>query len=490
MRDPIRSARGVVLHAGRRARRALRRVAGAVSLRVRLTAALVLVVVPALAGGWLLLARDLEHELSDAVTKELRIRVDDVLAAGDAVVSDDDVAAQVVDRANRVLAPPGASPILTDAEVAAVGASARLTDRAVPGVGEHARILAYPDGERVVVAAASTATVERARRRMLLLLGVAAPAAVVFVAGAGWLLTGAALRPVRRMTRRAEQLSVLEPASRLPLPPGDDEIAQLGRTLNRMLARIEATVARERVFIDDASHELRTPIALLRAELELALLDLDDPQATRASLESALEEAHRLTRLTESLLLLARADAGQLGGRVEPVDLTAAVTRVAARTPVRPGVDLELPAERPAVVLGDGPLLERLVANLLSNGLRHCDRRVRVEVRVADEQVHLAVADDGRGFPPALLDRIFDRFVRTGAGGGARGTRAGLGLAIVAAIAHRFGARVDAANGPPLGGAVVRVRFPAPGAGPAREASTGAAGADRGARRRSRRPAR
>lgn len=466
------------------ARSCVRRVVGAVSLRVRLTMVLALGIAVVLTGGWLLLYRDLGAELSAVITSELEIRVADVIGAGDTVVPNDDVAAQVVDAEDRVIAPRGADPILTADELAEARRSPILVDRAVPGVAEHARILARPDGDRVVVAAASTESVERLRHRLLIALGIAAPAATAIVAVAGWILTGAALRPVRRMIRRAETMSPDEPRARLPQPPGDDEIAHLGRTLNGMLDRIESTVARERAFIDDASHELRTPIAMLRAELELALLDLHDPEATRASLESALEEAQRLTRLTDSLLMLARADAGQLVRRVEPVDLRAVAAAVVARTPVRPGTGVDVVGGG-VVVLGDVPLLERVVANLLSNALRHCRSRVRVETARRGDEVHLVVADDGRGFPPALLDRVFDRFVRSGVRGANGGSRAGLGLAIVAAIAQGFGARVDAANGPPLGGGVVRVRFPAPAAmddpgrfGRTRAARSPARGAD------------
>lgn len=443
------------------ARSLVRRLVGAVSLRVRLTVVLALGIAVVLTGGWLLLYRDLGGELSAVITSELEIRVADVIGAGDTVVPNDDVAAQVVDLDNRVVAPRGADPILTADELAEARRSPILVDRAVPAVAEHARVFARPDGDRVVVAAASTESVERARHRLLIALGIAGPAATMIIAAAGWVLTGAALRPVRRMIRRAETLSPSEPRARLPQPPGDDEIAHLGRTLNGMLDRIESTVARERAFIDDASHELRTPIAMLRAELELALLDLDDPEATRASLESALEEAQRLTRLTDSLLMLARADAGQLVRRIEPVDLRAVAAAVVARAPVRPGIGVDVVGGA-VVVLADAPLLERIVANLLANALRHGRSRVRVETSRRGDEVHLVVADDGRGFPPALLDRAFDRFVRSGVRGANGGSRAGLGLAIVAAIAQGFGARVDAANGPPLGGGVVRVRFPAP----------------------------
>lgn len=159
---------------------------------------------------------------------------------------------------------------------------------------------------------ASLDAVERGRDQLALILALLSPLLGAFFSVGGWLLAGAALRPVRWMSQGADAISLAQVGGRLAQPQGSDEIAELGRTLNAMLDRIEATFARERMFLDDVSHELRTPIAVLRAELEMALLDPGDRASLQRSLRSALEEAERLAHLTEDLLVLARAGAGRL----------------------------------------------------------------------------------------------------------------------------------------------------------------------------------
>src|SRR5207302_73736 len=155
---------------------------------------------------------------------------------------------------------------------------------------------------------ASTDAVFRGRERLALILAILSPLLGALLSAGGWLLAGAALRPVRRMSQEADAISLAQAGRRLPHPEGEDEIAQLGRTLNAMLDRIEAAFARERMFLDDASHELRTPIAVLRAELEVALLESGDREALERSLRSALEEAERLARLAEDLRVRVASD--------------------------------------------------------------------------------------------------------------------------------------------------------------------------------------
>ncbi|HLF41849.1 MAG TPA: histidine kinase dimerization/phospho-acceptor domain-containing protein, partial [Acidimicrobiia bacterium] len=289
------------------------------SLRARLAALVAVVAVVVLTTGALALYQDLSSEVSDAITAELEVRLADMAGnlSSAVPVGPGPLIAQTVDARGAVLAPAGAPPLLTAAELAAALRQQVRVDREVPGVGRHARLLAHPigtvGGQPVIgVAATTTTALERARRRLVLVLGVAGPALTSAITLTAWLLAGAALRPVRRMAREAGTISMAQPGRRLPQPGGRDEIAELGRTLNQMLARIEATVAHERAFIDDASHELRTPIAVLRGELELAAQDPVDAGAVADGLRSALEETDRLGALTEDLLTLARADAGQL----------------------------------------------------------------------------------------------------------------------------------------------------------------------------------
>ena len=229
-----------------------------------------------------------------------------------------------------------------------------------------------------------------------------------------------------------------------------------------MLDRIEETVAHERAFVDDASHELRTPIAVLRGELELARLELaegHEPADSIEAIDSALEETDRLARVAEHLLVLARADAGRLSDGHERIAVMAATARVVDRL----GID-EVRLRVTGVethVLGDPDLLDQLITNLVTNAARFARAKVLLEIQ-ADGDVLLRVADDGPGFAPALLDRALDRFSRAEASRtrGIRGSGAGLGLAIVAAIVESMEGRIDLSNGAPLGGACVDIHLP------------------------------
>jgi signal transduction histidine kinase len=440
------------------------------SLRTRLAALAAAWAAVGLSVAALLLYRNLSGELSTAITDELAIRVDNLAAglngssvqAGSALVT-----AQTVDERGDVLSPPGADPLLTSTELARAIRGPIIVDREVPSVGRQARLLARPigrtDQEVVVgVAAASTAPLERARDRLTLVLAVAGPALIAVVGGAAWLLARAALRPVRQMAAEAATISAARTGHRLPQPAGDDEIAELGRTLNAMLARIEASLAHERAFIDDAAHELRTPLAVLGGELELAAHEPGDRQAVAQSLASALEEANRLTRLAEDLLTLARADAGQLIPGETTTELLSAAQAEVRRLPHRDEVCIEVRGG-PAVVRADPEWVSHIVINLIVNASRYARSEVMVSVAAAGGHGRLVVADDGPGFPQPLLPRAFDRFARGEEARGYTGGGAGLGLAIVASLTHAAGGIVTAGNGPPLGGACVEVELPLAG---------------------------
>ena len=455
--------------ASRRSRRSLGAQASRFSLRLRLTLLAAVAAAIVLILGTLLLYVGLRAALDDAVTSELRVRADDVgaqLRAGKVPVLAGGLVTQVLQPDRSVVVPAGAPAVPTRAEVAGVSGE-RLFDRPVAAVGDRARLLVRRvtlpgGGERYVVVAGSTAPIRRAQQRLEVVLLGAGPGMVVVVAGMAWFLTGAALRPVARMTRRAGEISLQDPSDRLPQPPGQDEIADLGRTLNGMLDRIAETVAHERAFVDDASHELRTPLAVLRTELELARLEFADgqePALTAAALDSALEETDRLAALTQRLLVLARADAGHLAGQLQPVAVLDVACRVLDRLDPKE-VEVELAGDE-VVVLADPLVLEQLLTNLIMNAARWSQSRVRVESgREATEGI-VRVADDGPGFDPDLLGRAFDRFSRGDPSRGRSGGGTGLGLAIVAASTAALGGRVEARNGPPLGGAVVEVRLPA-----------------------------
>jgi two-component system OmpR family sensor kinase len=418
--------------------------------------------------GALLLYRSLSTELSTAITDELAIRVDDLAAGvgGDATSPPSAfVIAQAVDHDGAVLAPIGSDPVLTGAELTMASTGEVVVDREVPGIGEDARLLARPisgSGADVVVgvAATSSAPLVHARERLASVLVIAGPILAAAVGALAWVLAGAALRPVHRMTSEAATISGAAPGRRLAQPEGGDEIAELGRTLNAMLGRIERTIAHERAFIDDAAHELRTPLAVLRGELELAALDSGDAEAMARSLASALEETDRLTAIANGLLTLARADAGQLVPGAETADLLEVADEVVRSLPHRDGIAVEVQGD-PVTVQSDPEWIRTILTNLVTNADRYARSRVLVTIRAVGPMGRASVTDDGPGFTPELLPFVFDRFAR---GGDARPRGgAGLGLAIVSTLTEALGGTVRARNGGALGGALVRVEIPLPG---------------------------
>jgi heavy metal sensor kinase len=299
---------------------------------------------------------------------------------------------------------------------------------------------------------------------LMLLLVLGAPVAAILAGGIGWVIAGAALRPVERMRVEAAAISASEPGRRLPVPGTRDELARLGETLNRMLERLEQALERERRFVDEASHELRTPLANLRAELELALRRARTPDELLTALRSAAEESQRLTRLAEDLLILARADGGKLQVRREDLDVAELIGETVGSFSSRAterGISLERRVE-PAHANVDATRMRQAIGNLIDNALLHTPSggRVSVELDRSDDAISIKVSDTGEGFPPSFLPRAFEAFSRADAARARSDGGTGLGLAIVKAVIEAHGGSVNAAN-TPTGGAVVTLRFPA-----------------------------
>ncbi|OLT15089.1 histidine kinase [Pseudonocardia sp. CNS-139] len=283
-------------------------------------------------------------------------------------------------------------------------------------------------------------------------VGAVAVAAVVVLAA--WLATRAALRPVDRMRAAA---AALPPGERLPLPSADDELRWLAEEINLLLARRDEAVARLERFTGDAAHELRSPVAAIRAQAEVAVAH-PDPELAEETLRAVADEAARLSTMLSDLLALARADAGQRPPS-EPVDLVAAAGAAIARADAT-DLDapvLELVAPAPARVGASPSEVALVLDNLVGNARRYARSFVRISVLPAGRAVRLIVEDDGPGIPEADRRRVFDRFVRLSpeAGGGA-----GLGLALVAALVRGRGGTVTA-GATATGGARVEVRWPA-----------------------------
>jgi two-component system, OmpR family, sensor kinase len=327
---------------------------------------------------------------------------------------------------------------------------------------EPVRILAGPVDGGVLIVAADVEDQAEAASRLLAIVAIGGPILVGVLAGLGWLLAGAALRPVERLREEASAISSSEPDRRLPVPATGDELQRLAETLNAMLDRLHEALDRERRFVDEASHELRTPLGVLSAEVELARRQARTPEELVAALSSIEQETDRLRRLTQDLLVLARSDRGRLPVHREDVDVSAMIARVVdafedrAR---RSGVSVRSGGDGVHAHV-DADRLRQAVENLVDNGIRYAGDGGRVDVQAerVDGRLHVVVRDSGAGFSPELLDRIFEPFAR--ADGDRAGDGAGLGLAIVRAVAEAHGGSATARNLDD-GGASVELDLPA-----------------------------
>jgi len=439
-------------------------------IRARLTLAfaLAMAIVLAVVGGFLYvrLGASLEQQLDENL--ELRAEALSVLVRErggqlEAVDlgNDDENVAQVLDP-DAVPSAALISPV--EAERAKDGAFFLRREFLPALADEPARFLVTPvstGGEPLVlVVGASLEDREEALGGLLAQLLVAGPLALLVSTAAGYLLAGAALKPVEAMRRQAAEVSSEGVGQRLPLPRARDEVHRLGETLNAMLARLEAGMARERSFVADASHELRTPLALLKTELELALRRPRTQAELHESLGSAADEVDRLAGLAEDLLVLARADEGGLPLRRSAVsiqDVVESVTRRFAGRAEAEGRVLALVSSGNGSIVADRPRLEQALGNLVDNALRHGAGEIRIEAERSHDVVELRVSDQGSGFPRKFLPRAFDRFARADEARGGGST--GLGLAIVDAVARAHGGTTGARN-QPSGGATVWLTLP------------------------------
>jgi len=302
---------------------------------------------------------------------------------------------------------------------------------------------------------------------LAIMLAIGGPVALLLASLAGYGVASAALAPVEQMRRRADEITEHERGERLPVGTTEDEIARLGTTLNRMLARLERSFERERAFVADASHELRTPLAILKTELELALRGERTPEQLVAALESAAEETDRLAELAEALLVIARADAGKLQlatTEVRAAELLQGVSLRFASRMEASGRTLVVDDPGDAEFEADPRRLEQALGNLVENALQHGAGVIHLSAQADDGHVLLRVRDEGPGFPPEFIAVAFERFARADHARGRRGS--GLGLSIVQVIARAHGGDAHAANGPG-GGAELSIDLPVAGS-PAR----------------------
>ena len=445
-----------------------------IPIRARLTLAFALAMAIVLVGLGAFLYVRLGSSLDEAIDESFQARTAEVAAQPgfpETVGADgepDERFVQVLASDGRVVGGSAqlSAPLLDRAETTRIAAMSGTTFEldTVPGVDGRARILATPldAGTESLVVLVGTSLEDRddALQELLALLLVVAPVALLLTSILGYGLATLALQPVESMRREAASISAAEPGRRLPVPESRDEISRLGETLNEMLARLEAALERERGFVADAGHELRTPLALLKTELELALTRPRSEAELAAAVRSAADETDRLVLLAEDLLLLARSDRSQLPLHLETVPADELLESVAARFDRRvraAGRSIEVDSTDALALSADRARVEQALGALVENALGHGGGTVRLGATERNGRIELHVRDAGTGFPTDFLPHAFDRF--TQADGARTGTGTGLGLAIVDAIAAAHGGSAHAAN-PDGGGSDVWLALP------------------------------
>lgn len=444
------------------------------SVRVRTTAVAMLVVGIAIGLGAVVLVQALRSGLTDDLEASTSRWADELAAelertgtvASLAVSDAEEELVQLVAEDGSVLAASenvsATRAVVDPAEVGTRTLDVRVADE----VERFVLVveIADVDGDRVaVIAGRSLDDVADSASAVASLLALAAPVLVGLVGLTTWWVVGRALAPVERIRREVEEVTITEMHRRVPVPAAQDEIARLAETMNGMLARLEAGQARQRRFVADASHELRSPVASLRQHAEVAQRHPDrvpDGQLV----EIVLAESARLQHLIDDLLVLTRADEGSLRPRRRPVDLDDLVFDEARRLRAETALRIDTRDVSAGRVLGDEAGLRRVLRNLTGNAARHAENTIALRLRTQDGAVVLDVDDDGPGIPPGERHRVIDRFVRLDDARGRDAGGAGLGLAIVQELvsAHRGSLRIDES---PLGGARVTVRLPPAGEG-------------------------
>jgi heavy metal sensor kinase len=335
---------------------------------------------------------------------------------------------------------------------------------------EHARIITLPardeDGELFfVVVGQSLRDVQRAQNQLILLLAITNPIALLLAGLGGLWLANKALKPVDRLTRAAERIGRGNLSERVEEHGSLDEIGRLAATFNQMISRLEQSFERERRFTADASHELKTPLAVLRGDIEVALRRERTTDEYQRVLKSSLEEIARLTKLTEDLLTLARSDAGESVLEIGKVQLDRLASEARAYiTPLADYAGVALiyePPPSPVVVEGDSKRLKQLLVNLLDNAIKYTSAggSARLALALEDSCAVIKVTDTGRGIPAAALPHVFERFYRQTDPRDSRVTGFGLGLAISKWIVDAHGGSIEA-NSKEGQGSSFTVRLP------------------------------
>jgi two-component system, OmpR family, sensor kinase len=459
---------------------------GRLPIRMRLTAAFALAIVVVLVAMALFVYVRQRADLDETIDDGLRSRSDNVAAlvrqsnrglAGDQelrLAESEESFAQLLTPAGRLVDGTRGprKPALSAVEARRAARAPTFFEHDVAGIDGPARVLARPVtvGARPLIVVTGTQMEDRndALSGLVTSFLIGGTIAVLVASGVGYLLATAGLAPIEAMRQRAMRISLSRGRERLPLPESNDEVRRLGETLNAMLARLEASLERERRFVADAGHELRTPLAVAKTELEVALRTTSGDAETRLSLLTALEEMDNLVQLADDLLLVARAGEGQLALRREELRMDELLDQTRQRFADRAreqGREIRVEAPAGMTVSLDPIRIRQALANLVNNALGHGAGVISLSARAGAGGVEIDVGDEGPGFPPELVPRAFERFA---GGGDARSqSGSGLGLAIVRAIAEAHGGTATIVE-QPTGGGRVRLFIPAAAGGDGR----------------------
>lgn len=442
------------------------------SVRIRTTLGATLIVAVALTVGAVGLVTILRSTMVANIDSALALRASDIgaiieggtLPDAVAIEGEQDAFVQIVDPTGTVLAASrniDGEPRITDAPS---GASVEITNSPVD-VGAF-RVYVHQTNtpnHLTVIVGRSLEDVDTTIRVVTSWLLLATPTLVLLVAAVTWTVVGRALKPVDAIRSEVADIGGSDLHRRVPTPRTSDEIGRLATTMNEMLDRLEAASERQRRFVSDASHELRTPIATVRHELDVARAT--PPATIDGLLDDIGEENTRMQHLVDDLLLLAREDQAQRDaqhavGRHALVDLDE-LALIEAHRHRATTITVDATDLAPASTYGDEHQLARVVANLVDNAVRHATSTVTLRTAVVGDQVELHVDDDGPGVALADRDQIFERFTRADddrsrtTGGGA-----GLGLAIARELVANHHGAITVTDSPDLSGARFTITLP------------------------------
>jgi signal transduction histidine kinase len=376
--------------------------------------------------------------------------------------------AQVIDADGRVVTATRTLAGIPAVYALPAGSNTPVRQKAADGViPTDIRVVALRgtvDGQPVtIITGTSTNLLAQVNSEFIrhLLLGL--PVILIVAAGIVWLVVGRALRPVEKIRHAVTDITSADLSQRVPEPGTADEIGNLAHTMNDMLARLEAAASKQRRFVADASHELRSPLAAIRTTLEVGLAHPESaPWPVIA--ERAAQQSARLEVLIQQLLLLAKADERLLASNQQLVDVAALLRTIRASAVDHINLDIESTSTA-AQVLGNPDDLQRLLLNVVDNAIRYADSHVVIRIATDADEVTIKVDDDGPGVPAAERERVFDRFVRLDTSRERGSGTSGLGLAIALEIARAHRGTITISQSP-SGGARVLIRLPSVAGGP------------------------